>query len=81
VRVLRLNLPEFCRRSAWMAFITFILALIGCDLHSNQWVLQSYDRDKGYVFTKDGVQYQATCFATGRPLPFAWGTAKSNPRY
>jgi hypothetical protein len=30
--------------------------------------LQSYDKDKGYVFTKDGVQYEATCFATGHPV-------------
>ena len=44
------------------------LTLAGCNLHSNQWVLQSYDRDKGYTFTKDGVQYQATCFGTGRPM-------------
>jgi S1-C subfamily serine protease len=32
-----------------------------------QWVLQSYDADKGYTFVRDGVQYQAECWATGRP--------------
>jgi len=46
----------------------FVLGLTGCDLHSNQWVLQSYDRDKGYIFVRNGVQYEATCFATGYPV-------------
>jgi hypothetical protein len=46
----------------------FLLLLAGCNLRSNQWVLQSYDQHEGYIFTKDGVQYQASCFATGTPM-------------
>lgn len=46
----------------------FSITLVGCNPHSNQWVLQSYDRDKGYIFVKDGVQYEATCFGIGRPM-------------
>jgi hypothetical protein len=48
------------------AICLFLLA--GCRLRSNEWVLQSYDQREGYTFTKDGVQYQASCFATGTPM-------------
>jgi hypothetical protein len=29
---------------------------------NGQWVLESYDVEKGYVFVKDGVHYVATCY-------------------
>ena len=44
------------------------LFLIGCHPHSNQWVLSSYDRKRGYVFTKDSVRYETTCSGTGYPV-------------
>jgi hypothetical protein len=54
---------------------TFILValsvgiLAGCDRVAvskdppGQWILESYDSEKGYVFRKDGVRYQAHCNA------------------
>jgi hypothetical protein len=44
------------------------LILVSCDPRRNQWVLQAYDEDKGYTFAKDGVSYQAHCYAMGRPV-------------
>jgi hypothetical protein len=34
---------------------------VGIDNHPGQWVLVSYSAEKGYVFSKDGVQYEAHC--------------------
>jgi hypothetical protein len=44
------------------------LVLASCNQFKTQWLLQSYDRDKGYVFVRNGVEYQTKCFATGRPV-------------
>lgn len=30
--------------------------------------MQSYDKNAGYVFVRDGIQYEASCFATGQPV-------------
>lgn len=30
--------------------------------------MESYDKDNGYIFLKDGVRYDTTCFATGIPV-------------
>lgn len=51
-----------------IAYFLPALMLVGCGLRSNEWVLQSFVEEKGYVFTKNGVQYQTTCVATGRPV-------------
>ena len=51
------------------SYIVFALAgfvLVSCN--RDQWVLQSYDKDKGYTFVRNGVQYQASCWATGKPM-------------
>jgi hypothetical protein len=59
------------------------VGLCGCQSHTitvvidnypGQWVLVSYDSEKGYVFAKDQVQYEAHCagFISGdaiRTLP------------
>ncbi|HXZ19959.1 MAG TPA: hypothetical protein VEG63_08410 [Candidatus Acidoferrales bacterium] len=45
-----------------------VLTLAGCNSHKNDWVLQSYDKEKGYIFEHDGVMYQTRCYATGRPM-------------
>jgi hypothetical protein len=44
------------------------LAVASCNSVRDQWVLQSYDKAKGYTFLRNGVQYQATCVATGQPV-------------
>lgn len=43
------------------------LFLASCG-HGDRWVLKAYDKDNGYTFVRGGVSYQATCFATGRPM-------------
>jgi hypothetical protein len=55
--------PIIMRKAVLMA-----LLLASCGSNRNQWVLQSYDEKKGYTFVKDGVSYQAHCFATGHPM-------------
>jgi hypothetical protein len=35
---------------------------------NNQWILQSYDQNKGYTFVQNGVSYQTDCAATGKPV-------------
>jgi len=47
--------------------LLLLMLLISCNTR-DQWTLQSYDRTKGYTFTRSGVSYQTTCFATGRPM-------------
>lgn len=38
------------------------LVLIGCNRsNKGKWILESYDSNKGYVFVKDGVRYEAHC--------------------
>jgi hypothetical protein len=51
-----------------VALILPILLLVACTSSpsKNQWVLESYDANKGYVFSKDGVHYQAHCYAFDR---------------
>jgi hypothetical protein len=46
------------------------LCAVGCANQptKDQWVLQSYDATKGYVFFRNGVEYQTTCFAEGYPV-------------
>jgi hypothetical protein len=44
------------------------LILASCNGYKDRWVLESYDKDKGYVFVKDGIRYDATCVATGHPV-------------
>lgn len=46
------------------------LLLAACTSGSSkdQWILQSYDKDKGYVFVHEGVVYQTKCVAVGRPM-------------
>jgi hypothetical protein len=51
-----------------LSLALFLLLICGCDRNKDQWVLQSYDKDKGYVFVKDGIQYEASCFGTGNPV-------------
>jgi hypothetical protein len=51
--------------------IVFVIAgfvLLSCNQIRDQWVLQSYDKDKGYVFVRNGVQYEAKCVAVGQPI-------------
>ena len=43
-----------------------IMFAAGCN--HGQWILKSYDKDEGYVFEKNGVQYRASCIATGSPV-------------
>ena len=45
-----------------------LLVLASCSQSKDQWILESYDKDNGYIFVKDGVQYSAKCFATGIPV-------------
>jgi hypothetical protein len=33
-----------------------------------QWILEAYDKDKGFTFVHDGGVYHARCIATGRPM-------------
>jgi hypothetical protein len=40
--------------------------LVGCERgqrSGEKWVLENYDAEKGYVFSKDGATYQAHCAA------------------
>lgn len=46
--------------------VTFVAACAGSS--KDQWILESYDKDKGYTFVHDGVAYHTRCFATGRPV-------------
>jgi hypothetical protein len=48
--------------------IPLLLLFTSCNRTNNRWVLQSYDKDAGYVFVQNGVSYQTHCFATGRPM-------------
>ncbi len=48
--------------------ILLCFVLLSCNQNKDQWVLQSYDKDKGYTFVRNGVQYETTCVATGRPV-------------
>src|SRR5260370_15635029 len=47
--------------------ILLTLILAGCTRTvdrvdvSGQWILESYDEKKGYVFRKDGVRYKSHC--------------------
>lgn len=56
----------------WLSWV--VLAQVGCSHqatpqrnspsapdNAGQWVLESYDKNKGYTFLKDGVRYQAHC--------------------
>lgn len=45
-----------------------LLLVCACSRAKDQWVLQAYDKARGYTFIKDGVEYHATCFAIGRPV-------------
>jgi hypothetical protein len=45
--------------------IAITASLLGGCHHSdypNQWIVESYSEDKGYVFRKNGVKYEAQCF-------------------
>lgn len=52
-----------------MKHIVFLaLILAGCSTgvkppaqNAGQWILESYDANKGYVFRKDGVRYMTHC--------------------
>lgn len=48
--------------------LPLLLILTSCNQSRDQWLLQSYDKDKGYIFVRNGVEYQTRCFATGRPV-------------
>jgi hypothetical protein len=48
--------------------LLLLLVLVSCNQSKDQWTLQSYDKDKGYVFVRNGVEYKAKCFATGQPV-------------
>jgi hypothetical protein len=50
------------------AMIVFALCLAGCSSSKSKWVLQSYDQAKGYTFVKDGITYEANCWAVGKPM-------------
>lgn len=57
--------------------LPLLLLLASCN-RTNQWVLQSYDKDKGYTFVQNGVSYRARCFAIG----YVWlsdGVPDANP--
>jgi hypothetical protein len=59
----------FAVPSCFLRFaLILMLVLVGCSaLYSDQWVLKSYDKQKGYVFVKDGIEYHTSCFAYGVP--------------
>ncbi len=61
--------------------LPLFLILASCNQAKDQWVLQSYDRNKGYIFVRNGVEYETTCLATGRPTLGAPPnqTADTNP--
>jgi hypothetical protein len=42
-----------------------VLLLASCNRSKDQWILRSYDKDKGYTFMRNGVEYLAKCFAFG----------------
>jgi hypothetical protein len=48
--------------------LLLLIFLTSCSGNNDEWILQSYDKTKGYTFTRNGVSYQTTCFATGRPM-------------
>lgn len=52
-------------RKLWPLFLLFASS---CNQTKDEWVLQSYNKGTGYVFVKDGVRYEARCFATGNPV-------------
>lgn len=56
-----------------------ILALfVASCSRGDRWVLKAYDKDSGYTFVRNGVSYQATCFATGHPV-LPNGTQDTDP--
>ena len=48
--------------------LPFLFFLISCNANRDHWTLKSYDKDEGYVFEKNGVEYRASCIATGSPV-------------
>ena len=44
------------------------LALAGCSYHRHQWVLESYDAQTGYVFSRAGARYEAQCYHVSAPV-------------
>jgi hypothetical protein len=67
---------------ALLAFAAVQTAMMFCEYHhtnsqhvqatgsppKDEWILESYEEDKGYTFVHDGVTYHTRCFATGRPV-------------
>ena len=67
---------------ALLAFAAVQTAIMFCEYHhtnsqhvqatssppKDEWILESYEEDKGYMFVHDGVTYHTRCFATGRPV-------------
>lgn len=47
-----------------------VLLLAACAASSSkgQWILEAYDKGKGYTFVHDGRLYHTRCVATGRPV-------------
>jgi hypothetical protein len=48
--------------------LPFLFFLISCNANRDHWTLKSYDKDEGYVFEKNGVEYRASCAGTGSPV-------------
>jgi hypothetical protein len=51
-----------------VVFVLAGFALVSCNQTRDLWILQSYDKDKGYIFVRNGVQYEAKCVAVGQPI-------------
>ncbi|MGH9699316.1 MAG: hypothetical protein ACRD5R_07445 [Candidatus Acidiferrales bacterium] len=56
------------KKASSLTVILLFVILMSCNHIDSQWVLQSYDKGKRYVFSQNGVDYQATCFGVGHPV-------------
>ncbi len=54
--------------AAGVGLAVLLLAACAGSPSKGQWILESYDKSKGYTFVHDGAVYHTTCVATGRPM-------------
>lgn len=56
------------RNMPYKRLLCFVFFMVSCNTNRGHWILKSYDKDEGYVFEKNRVEYRASCIATGSPV-------------
>jgi len=82
--ILPLLLLVGCSKSEPPKPVDISAGLVSKSADPGEWVLESYDANRGYIFSKDGIQYLAHCqfwnmlYADGNPVTFQRARSESD---